>query len=91
MKVTLVIKIVMLIIVIGFIIMFIIENMEPVPVYMPIIKGKKVGLIFIMFASYITGAITTFLVITRVGASIKKKRRIHELLEEERGELFDQE
>ena len=64
--------------------------MDPVPIYCPILKGRKVGLIFIMLISYLLGAVTTLGIVTAVGAKIKKKRLLQEQGEDQK-ELFDEE
>lgn len=73
-----------------FMVIFFMENMEPVPLYFPILKGCKFGLIFIMLGSYALGAVTTFGVVTLVGAKIKRQRKLEEA-EEDHKELFEEE
>lgn len=91
MKVTLVIKIIVLLFILTFMVMFFIENRDPVPMYFPIIKARHVGLTFIMLGAYAMGIASSALFITLIGAKIKKKRKLQELLEEEKGELFEEE
>lgn len=83
-------KIIVIILILTFTLIFFIENMDPVPIYCPIIKGRKVGLIFIMLGSYFLGALTTLGIVTTVGAGIRKKRRLRQLSEDQE-ELFDEE
>lgn len=83
-------KIIIILLMLTFTVIFFIENMDPVPMYMPIVKVRKVGLIFIMLASYCMGALTTFVVITGVGVKIRKKRKLQELGEDQE-ELFEDE
>ena len=83
-------KIITLFLILAFTIVFFIENMDPVPLYFPILKGCKFGLIFIMLGSYLLGAVTAFGVVTRIGARIKRERRLEERAEEY-AELFDEE
>lgn len=83
-------KIIVLCILLGFTAMFFIENMDPVPMYVPILKIRKVGLIFIMLTSYCMGALTTFAIITTIGSKIRKRRKLEEVSEDQE-ELFDEE
>lgn len=83
-------KIIIILLMLIFAVMFFIENMDPVPIYFPIFKGHKVGLIFIMFGSYSMGMLTMFGIINTVGAKIRKKRRLHESKEGQE-ELFEEE
>lgn len=83
-------KIIIIILMLTFTVMFFIENMDPVPFYFPFLKDRKVGLIFIMFGAYLLGAVTTFGIVTVVGAKIKKRRKLQELGEDQK-ELFDEE
>ncbi len=85
-----IVKIIIIILMLTFTVMFFIENMDPVPLYFPMLKGRKIGLIFIMFGSYFLGAVTTLGIVTVVGAKIKKKRKLQELGEDQK-ELFDEE
>lgn len=82
-------KIIIILIILGFTVMFFIENMDPVPMYVPVLKIRKVGLIYIMFTSYLMGAITTFAIIVTVGAKIRKRRKLQELSEDKQ-ELFEE-
>ena len=83
-------KIIVIFLMVTFTVMFFIENMDSVPIYFPILKGHKVGLIFIMLGSYFMGMLTMFGIINGVGAKIRKKRKLEELNENEE-ELFEEE
>ena len=83
-------KLIIIILMLIFTAIFFIENMDPVSIYCPIVKGRKVGLIFIMLFSYLMGAVTTLGIVTVVGAKVKKKRKLQELGEDQK-ELFDEE
>jgi uncharacterized integral membrane protein len=72
-----------------FAVIFVMENMHPVPLYLPILKGCNLRLIFILLGSYILGAVTTLGIVTSVGATLKKKRKLEEM-EEDHKELFDE-
>ncbi|MBF0477902.1 MAG: hypothetical protein HQL26_00300 [Candidatus Omnitrophica bacterium] len=70
--------------------MFIFENIDPVPIWIPFFKGRRFGLIFIILASYILGVLTAVWVMKRIGANMKKQIKLRELAEEEE-ELFEDE
>ncbi|MBF0618638.1 MAG: hypothetical protein HQL19_00560 [Candidatus Omnitrophica bacterium] len=90
MKFATVAKIVIGVFILICMIMFVVDNLEPVQVFFPIIRGKRIGLTFIIFGSYMMGAITSMIVMTRVGAAIRDKRKSEEVPEEEQ-ELFEEE
>jgi uncharacterized integral membrane protein len=83
-------KIIIIILMLTFTVIFFMENMDPVALYIPILRGCKVGLVFIMFGSYFLGTVTTLGIITLVGSKIRKRRRLQELSEDQK-ELFDEE
>ena len=85
------IKMMIIVIVLLFAVMFIIENMDPVSLYFPILRGQRFGLIFIMFASYISGFMTAVLVLKRLAAKMRKKRELEEAINNENEELFSEE
>ena len=72
-----------------FLVMFIIENFDPVPLYVPFLKGRKIGMMFIILAAYILGAATVFMAMRNVGAGDRKKKKIDE--DDGREELYDEE
>jgi uncharacterized integral membrane protein len=86
-------KILMIILILlaaAFIVLFFVENMDPVQIYLPILKGRSVGLIYIILGSYLAGILTACAVAGAIGARIGKRRRI-EALNEGQEELFDEE
>ena len=72
-----------------FLVMLIIENFDPVPLYVPFLKGRKISMMFIIFAAYLLGAGTVFMAMRNVGASERKKRELEGTDESE--ELYDEE
>lgn len=89
MRVFLLIKIMILLIVLIFMFLFFTENMDPVKIYFPVIRGRHIGLVFIMFGSYCMGILSTLLSVWILGIKIKKRRKLSEANEEE--ELFEEE
>lgn len=83
-------KIIIILLMLTFTTMFFIENMDPIPMYLPILKVRKVGLTFILLTSYLMGALTTFFIITTVGAKMRKRRKMREASEDQQ-ELFEDE
>lgn len=90
MKTSKVLKMIIAVLIFTFAALFIIENMDPVPVYFPALKARRFGLVFVMFASYISGVLSATIFMAALGAKIRKKRKLSEPLEGE-GELFDEE
>jgi uncharacterized integral membrane protein len=84
-----VIKGVMLFLAALFLAMFIIENFDPVPLYIPFLKGRKVGMMFIILAAYILGAATVFVAMRNIGVGNRKKSEIDK--DDGREELYDEE
>ncbi|MBF0494524.1 MAG: hypothetical protein HQL28_05275 [Candidatus Omnitrophica bacterium] len=85
-------RVVFLVLILLFMVMFFVENMDPVQVYFPMIKGRHCGLIFIMMGSYFMGVLSSFLFITIIGGKIRKKMKPKAPAEEqEEEELFDEE
>lgn len=89
MRVLALIKIIMLLIILIFMLLFFTENMDPVKIYFPVLRGRHIGLVFIMFGSYCMGILSTLLFIGILGRKIKKRRERSESDEEE--ELFEEE
>jgi uncharacterized integral membrane protein len=83
-------KIIIGILILTFLVIFFVENTDPVEIYFPILKGRKVGLMFIMLVSCLFGAVATLGVLATVGSGIRKKRKSQEKSEGET-ELFDEE
>lgn len=84
-----VIKGVMLFLAALFLAMFIIENFDPVPLYIPFLKGRKVGMMFIILAAYILGAATVFVAMRNIGVGNRKKSEVDK--DDGREELYDEE
>ncbi|MBF0503614.1 MAG: hypothetical protein HQL14_00790 [Candidatus Omnitrophica bacterium] len=90
MKVKTVIKIIaglLAIILLGF---FIFENSDPVRIWLPLIKNRQCGLIYIIAISYLLGISNMFWLMTHFGAKLKQRRKLAESTEEGQ-ELFEDE
>ena len=83
------IKGVMLFLAALFLVMFIVENFDSVPLYVPFLKGRKIGMMFIILAAYILGAATVFVAMRNVGVGDRKKRKLDQ--DDGREELYDEE
>ncbi len=90
MKISTVVKIITLLLLLTFLGMFIFENLDPVPIWIPLFKGRHCGLIFIILAAYLAGASNSVWVMTHISARIKKKQKMRELMDEN-AELFEDE
>jgi len=83
------IKGVMLFLIVVFLVMFIIENFDPVPLYIPFLKGRNVGMMYIVLAAYLLGAATVLVAMRNVGAGDRKKRELNK--DDVSEELYDEE
>ncbi|HBR14164.1 MAG TPA: hypothetical protein DD723_01285 [Candidatus Omnitrophica bacterium] len=90
MKIKTVLKIIALLLILTFLGMFIFENLTPVPIWIPLFRGRQCGLIVIILISYLIGASNIFWFMVHIGAKMKKKRKLSELVEEDE-ELFEDE
>ncbi|MBF0479892.1 MAG: hypothetical protein HQL26_10460 [Candidatus Omnitrophica bacterium] len=90
MKASQVLKIILVFFLLMLLGMFIFENIDPVPIWIPFFKGRRFGLIFIIVLFYILGALSAVWVMSRIGANMKKKMKLRELSEEDE-ELFEDE
>ena len=88
MRVSTIIKIILLILALIFMALFVSENMEPVRFYCPVIRAHKVELVYIMLGSFFLGVITAFLIAGIIGSKMKKTEA-EEVDEDE--ELFEEE
>ncbi|MBF0571462.1 MAG: hypothetical protein HQL12_06270 [Candidatus Omnitrophica bacterium] len=90
MKVKTVIKIIAGILAFIFLGFFVFENSDPVRIWIPLIKNRQCGLIYIIAISYLLGISNMFWLMTHFGAKMKKKRQVSESTEEGQ-ELFEDE
>lgn len=89
MKKMTVIKGVTLFLIVIFLVMFIIENFDPVPLYVPFLKGRKVSMMFIIMAAYLLGIATAFVAMKNIGSGGRKNSKPDEASDSE--ELYDEE
>ncbi|MBF0521954.1 MAG: hypothetical protein HQL24_02740 [Candidatus Omnitrophica bacterium] len=80
-------------IILGLVLMvfFIFENTDPVTIWIPLFKGRHIGLIYIIWAAYLLGMLNAFWIITLVGARLKKKRKMEAIPEGEEVLFQDEE
>lgn len=71
--------------------MFIFENLEPVKIWIPLFKGRRYGLVFIILTAYLLGVFSAIWIMLSVGFKRRKKRKLLELAEEQEQELFEDE
>jgi uncharacterized integral membrane protein len=72
-----------------FLVMFIVENFAPVPLYIPFLRGRNISMMLIILAAYILGAVTAFMVMRNIGAGNRKKKKLDE--DDASEELYDEE
>jgi len=73
------------------IIFFVFENLDPVMIWIPFIKDRHFGLIYIILVFYLLGISNAFWVITFVGAERKKRLKLKEIPEAEQSLFEDEE
>ena len=90
MKISTVLKIVALLLVLVFLVMFVFENLDPVRIWIPLFKGRQCGLIFIILTAYLIGMSNAVWIMARISAVMKKKQKASEAAQEKE-ELFEDE
>ena len=90
MKIQTVLKIIALLLAVIFLGMFIFENLDPVPIWIPLFKGRHCGLIYIIVVSYLIGLSNMFWFMVHMGSRMKKKKQLNEPADDEQ-ELFEDE
>ncbi|MBF0384275.1 MAG: hypothetical protein HQL27_00235 [Candidatus Omnitrophica bacterium] len=70
---------------------FIFENVDPVRIWIPLFKGRHIGLIYIILASFFLGVISTLWTFTIIGGEIKRRKKLEELPEDEKPLFEDEE
>ena len=85
-----IIKIITFIIILFMLVFFVFENIDPVPIWIPLFKGRHIGLIYIIVAFYILGAVNALWMVTVIGNERKKKLKLQEIPEHEQS-LFEDE
>jgi uncharacterized integral membrane protein len=90
MRFSTVIKIILVLLFLILMVFFVFENIDPVTIWIPLFKGRHIGLIYIILVSYVLGMSSSFWIITLVG--IERKRRIKlEAIPEGEQSLFEDE
>ncbi|MBF0569188.1 MAG: hypothetical protein HQL18_00205 [Candidatus Omnitrophica bacterium] len=90
MKVATVLKIIAGLLVVVFFGFFVFENLDPVRIWLPLIKNRQCGLIYIIAISYIIGLSNMFWLMVHFGARMKRKQQEGAAVEEGQ-ELFEDE
>ncbi|MBF0489288.1 MAG: hypothetical protein HQL15_01540 [Candidatus Omnitrophica bacterium] len=85
-----VIKIIFFLLFLILMVFFVFENIDPVPIWIPMFKGRHFGLIYIILASYVLGASNAFWVITLIHRERKKKQKLEESASEKEEVLFEE-
>ena len=90
MRFSTVIKIIAGLIVLILMVFFVFENNEPVTIWIPLIKDRHFGLIYIILTFYVLGMSSAFWIITLIGMDRKRKLRIQQIPDSEQS-LFEDE
>ncbi|MBF0486453.1 MAG: hypothetical protein HQL16_08070 [Candidatus Omnitrophica bacterium] len=91
MKVQTVIKIIAGLVAVIFFGFFVFENLDPVRIWLPLIKNRQCGLIYIILVSYLLGVSNMFWLMVHFGSRMKRKQKILEEAAEDGQELFEDE
>jgi len=90
MKVKTVIKIIVAVLAFVLFGFFVFENSDPVRIWIPLIKNRECGLIYIIAIAYLLGVSNMFWLMTHFGAKMRQKKQLIESPEEGQ-ELFEDE
>ena len=82
-------------IIVGFIflvlmVFFVFENIDPVPIWIPMFKVRQIGLIYIILGAYLIGASNAFWVLTIIANERKRRAKLEEIPEKDQA-LFEEE
>jgi len=91
MRFSTVIKIIAGLIFLMLMVFFVFENLDPVTIWLPLIKDRHFGLIYIILAFYLLGASNAFWVITYAGAKRRKKMKLQVVPDSEQSLFEDEE
>ena len=91
MKFSTVIKIIAGLVFLMLMVFFIFENLDPVTIWIPLVKDRHFGLIYIILAFYLLGASNAFWMITYVGSERKKRMKLKVVPEGEQSLFEDEE
>ncbi len=90
MRFSTVLKIIAGLIILILMVFFVFENNEPVTIWIPLIKDRQFGLIYIIGAFYILGMTSAFWMITLIGIARKRRAKL-EVLPDKEQSLFEDE
>ncbi|MBF0531977.1 MAG: hypothetical protein HQL23_02650 [Candidatus Omnitrophica bacterium] len=91
MRTATVIKIIFGVLFLLLMVFFIFENLDPVPIWIPMFKGRRIGMIYIILASYVFGFATAMWGMTVIGREIKRQQKAAEVPESEQALFEDEE
>ena len=91
MNIKTVLKIILGLLAFIFLGMFVFENLDPVRIWLPLIKNRQCGLIYIILIAYLIGVSNMFWIMVHFGARMKRKQQAAANLAEEGQELFEDE
>ena len=90
MRFSTVLKIIAGIVVLIMMVFFVFENLDPVMIWIPLFKGRHIGLIYIIMLFYILGMTSSFWIMTMLGIKRKKMMKLAEIPDSEQS-LFEDE
>ena len=91
MRFSTVLKIIAGLIFLMLLVFFVFENLDPVVIWLPLIKDRHFGLIYIILACYLLGASNAFWMITAIGAQRKKRMKLQAVPDHEQSLFEDEE
>jgi len=91
MRISTLIKIIAGLIFLMLMVFFVFENLDPVTIWIPLVKDRHFGLIYIIFAFYLLGITNAFWMVTVVGSQRKKRMKLKVVPEGEQSLFEDEE
>ena len=88
MRFSTVIKIVAGLLLLILMVFFVFENLDPVTIWIPLVKGRHFGLIYIILAFYLLGITNSLWVLNIIGARRKRRMKLQEKSDSEQS-LFE--
>ena len=62
---------------------FVYENLEPIPIWIPFVKDRHIGLIYIILIVYLIGVFNAVWAVIWIGGQRKKRMKLEEIPEHE--------
>lgn len=90
MRFSTVIKIILGLVFLILMVFFVFENLDPVTIWIPLFKGRHIGLIYIIVLFYALGMTSSFWIMTLIGIGQRRKMKLEEVPESEQS-LFEDE